>query len=54
MKQIELDTFEVSLLYSLLRKHIYNIEHGLITYGSEEEDREYREDCEKILNKLRK
>lgn len=54
MKQIELDTFEVSLLSSILMERIHKIDCGSITYGSEEEDREYREDCEKILNKLKK
>ena len=54
MKQIELDTFEVSLLYSLLRQHIGKIDCGLISYGSEEENAEYIQDCENILNKLKK
>ena len=54
MKQIELDTFEISLLSSLLKEHIDKIDCGSIYYGSEDEDREYREDCEKILSKLKK
>ena len=54
MKQIELDTFEISLLYSILMERIIKIECGLISSGSEEQNEEYRQDCEKILSKLKK
>lgn len=52
MKTIKFEQYEISLMKELINDHIKNINRGIISYGSEEDNMEYERDYQSILNKL--
>ena len=52
MKTIKFSEYEICLIIELIHNHIENINSGIITYGSKENDEEYKQDYQNILNKL--
>ena len=52
MKTIKFEEYEISLIKELVYTHIEEINSGTITYGSKEDDAEYKQDYQNILNKL--
>lgn len=52
MKTIKLEEFEIDLIKELVFTQIERIDSGSVTYGTEEDNMEYKQDYQNILNKL--
>ncbi len=52
MKTIKFEQYEISLIKELIAKQIEEINSGIVSYGSKQDNMEYERDYQSILDKL--